>query len=153
MKWIYLGAAILSEVTAALSMQAAVDQPGWYVLVVAGYLASFALLIRVLRSGMAIGVAYGIWGASGVALTAVMAAVLFGQALTPIMLGGIALIAAGVLLVEIGSQRAAVSSFKRASFISGSDLPPVDSVQACPNARSRNDVLARSAPSTSFRNG
>jgi len=114
MKWIYLGAAILSEVTAALSMQAAVDRPGWYALVVAGYLASFALLIRVLRSGMAIGVAYGIWGASGVALTAVMAAVLFGQALTPIMLGGIALIAAGVLLVEIGSQRALAARGKAA---------------------------------------
>lgn len=114
MKWIYLGAAILSEVTAALSMQAAVDQPGWYALVVAGYLASFALLIRVLRSGMAIGVAYGIWGASGVALTAVMAAVLFGQALTTVMLGGIALIAAGVLLVEIGSQRALAARGKAA---------------------------------------
>ena len=114
MKWIYLGAAILSEVTAALSMLAAVDQPGWYALVVAGYLASFALLIRVLRSGMAIGVAYGIWGASGVALTAVMAAVLFGQALTPVMLGGIALIAAGVLLVEIGSQRALAARGKAA---------------------------------------
>ena len=106
MKWVYLGAAILSEVTAALSMQAAVGQPGWYALVVAGYLASFVLLIQVLRAGMAIGVAYGIWGASGVALTAVLAAVLFDQALTPVMLGGIAIIVAGVLLVEIGSQRA-----------------------------------------------
>ncbi|EYT56434.1 hypothetical protein H489_0117955, partial [Curtobacterium flaccumfaciens UCD-AKU] len=51
-------------------------------------------------------VAYGIWGASGVALTAVLAAVLFGQALTLTMIVGIALIAVGVLLVEIGSQRA-----------------------------------------------
>ncbi|WP_309147104.1 SMR family transporter [Curtobacterium sp. MCLR17_034] len=64
------------------------------------------MLIRVLRSGMAVGVAYGIWGASGVALTAVLAAVLFGQALTLTMIIGIALIAVGVLLVEIGSQRA-----------------------------------------------
>jgi len=59
----------------------------------------------------------------------------------------------GVWLRLPTSCIAVVSSFRRASFISGSDLPPVDSVQACPNARSRNDVLALSAPSTSFRNG
>ncbi len=106
MRWLFLGTAIVAEVTGALSMQAAVDQPGWYALVVAGYVAAFAMLILVLRAGMAVGVAYGIWGASGVALTAVLAAVLFGQALTLTMVAGIVLIAAGVLLVEIGSQRA-----------------------------------------------
>ena len=114
MTWLWLAGAIVVEVTASLSLQAAVDSPGWYALVVAGYLASFALLIRVLRAGMAIGVAYGIWGASGVALTAVLAAALFGQALTPVMLGGIAIIVAGVLLVEIGSQRALAARGKAA---------------------------------------
>ena len=106
MKWVFLAAAIVAEVTASLALQAAVDQPGWYALVVVGYLVAFGMLILVLRRGMGIGVAYGIWGASGVALTAVLAAVLFGQALTPVMLVGIAFIAAGVLLVELGSQRA-----------------------------------------------
>ncbi|WP_267420270.1 MULTISPECIES: DMT family transporter [unclassified Curtobacterium] len=106
MKWLFLAGAILSEVTAALSLQAAVERPGWYGLVVVGYVGSFFLLVQVLRRGMAIGVAYGVWGASGVALTAVLAAVLFGQSLTPVMLVGIAFIAAGVLLVEVGSQRA-----------------------------------------------
>jgi small multidrug resistance pump len=89
-----------------LSLQAAVDQPGWYALVVAGYLAAFVCLARVLAGGMAIGVAYGIWGATGVALTAVMAAVLFGQSLTGVMVAGLVLVVAGVLLVELGSQRA-----------------------------------------------
>lgn len=106
MKWLYLGGAILLEVTAALSLQAAVDSPGWYALVVVGYLGAFFLLTRVLAAGMAIGVAYGIWGASGVALTAIMAALLFGQALTGVMMIGLVLIVGGVLLVEIGSQRA-----------------------------------------------
>ena len=106
MKWLFLGTAIVAEVTGALSMQAAVEQPAWYAVVAVGYVTAFLMLIRVLRSGMAVGVAYGIWGASGVALTAVLAAVLFGQALTLTMIIGIALIAVGVLLVEIGSQRA-----------------------------------------------
>jgi small multidrug resistance pump len=105
-KWVFLAAAIVAEVTASLALQAAVDHPGWYALVVAGYLTAFGMLILVLRAGMGIGVAYGIWGASGVALTAVLAAVLFGQALTLVMSVGIALIAVGVLLIEFGSQRA-----------------------------------------------
>jgi len=104
--WVWLAGAIIVEVTASLSLQAAVDSPGWYALVVAGYLAAFFCLSRVLRGGMAIGVAYGIWGASGVAVTAVMAAVLFGQALTGVMVVGLVLVVAGVLLVELGSQRA-----------------------------------------------
>jgi small multidrug resistance pump len=106
MRWLLLGGAILTEVTAALALQAAVDAPGWYALVVAGYLAAFGFLTRVLKAGMAVGVAYGIWGASGVALTAVGATVLFGQPLTGLMILGLVLIVAGVLLVELGSQRA-----------------------------------------------
>ncbi|MBF4631127.1 multidrug efflux SMR transporter [Clavibacter michiganensis subsp. phaseoli] len=106
MRWLLLGGAILTEVTAALALQAAVDAPGWYALVVAGYLAAFGFLTRVLKAGMAVGVAYGIWGASGVALTAVGATMLFGQPLTGPMILGLVLIVAGVLLVELGSQRA-----------------------------------------------
>ncbi|MEW5014228.1 SMR family transporter [Clavibacter michiganensis subsp. michiganensis] len=105
-RWLLLGAAIVSEVAAALALQAAVDVPGWYALVVAGYLTAFWFLTRVLKAGMAVGVAYGIWGASGVALTAVGATVLFGQPLTGLMILGLVLIVAGVLLVELGSQRA-----------------------------------------------
>ena len=106
MNWLWLAGAVTVEVTASLALQAAVDAPGWYALVVVGYLSAFVCLTRVLKGGMAIGVAYGIWGAAGVALTAVMAAVLFGQALTGVMIVGLALIVAGVLLVELGSQRA-----------------------------------------------
>ena len=106
MTWLWLAGAIAVEVTASLALQAAVDAPGWYALVVAGYLSAFFCLTRVLKGGMAIGVAYGIWGAAGVAVTAVMASILFDQALTGVMVLGLVLIVAGVLLVELGSQRA-----------------------------------------------
>jgi len=71
-----------------------------------GYVGAFTLLALVLREGMALGVAYGIWGAMGVALTAVLAALLFGQPLTGVMILGLALIIGGVLTVELGSQAA-----------------------------------------------
>lgn len=99
-----LGAAIGTEVTATLSLRASQDHAAWLVLVVAGYLSSFLLLTLVLRAGMAVGVAYGIWGAMGTATTAVLAAVLFGDPFTWPIVAGIGLIIAGVLLVELGSH-------------------------------------------------
>ncbi|MCZ2836904.1 DMT family transporter [Modestobacter sp. VKM Ac-2985] len=105
-RWLWLAGAILVEVAATLSLRAAVEQAAWYLPVVVGYVASFILLAGTLRRGMAIGVAYGIWAASGVVLTAVAAAFLFGEALTPLMGLGFVVIVAGVLLVELGSHRA-----------------------------------------------
>lgn len=102
-KWLLLAGSILSEVAGSLSLKAALDHPGWYGLVLVGYVGAFVLLDQVLRAGMPLGVAYGIWGATGVALTAGVSAVLFGEALTALMVGGIVLIISGVLCIELGS--------------------------------------------------
>ncbi|MCY1143353.1 SMR family transporter [Actinoplanes sp. Pm04-4] len=104
MKWITLGSAIISEVSASLALRAAVDHPAWYILVVTGYIAAFILMSLLLRQGMPIGVAYGIWAASGVALTALAAAAIFGDPLTWLMTVGFAAIIGGVLLIEMGSR-------------------------------------------------
>uniref|UniRef100_UPI003F584B33 SMR family transporter n=1 Tax=Mycolicibacterium iranicum TaxID=912594 RepID=UPI003F584B33 len=56
-----LSCAITAEVGASLAMQAAVEHPWWYLVVVLGYGVGFALLVRILKSGTAVGVAYGIW--------------------------------------------------------------------------------------------
>jgi small multidrug resistance pump len=105
-KWALLAGAIFTEVAATLSLRASQDHSAWLVLVVGGYLASFTLLTMVLRAGVPVGVAYGIWGALGTAVTAVLAAVLFGDPFTWPIVAGIGLIIAGVLLVEFGSHRA-----------------------------------------------
>lgn len=105
-KWLLLGLAIGSEVTGSLSLKAALGLPWLYAVVVACYVASFLLLAALLRAGVPLGMAYGIWGALGVALTAVLGAVIFGEALTAVMFAGMALIVGGVLLVELGSHRA-----------------------------------------------
>lgn len=109
-KWVLLAGAIATEVGATLSLRASQDHSAWLVVVVAGYIAAFVLLTAVLRAGMPVGVAYGIWGAVGTAGTAVLAAALFGDPFTWPIVAGIGLIIAGVLLVEIGSQRAASAS-------------------------------------------
>ena len=102
-KRILLACAILSEVTGSLSLKAALGHPGWYALVVAGFFCAFMFLALVLRERVPLGVAYGIWGASGVALTAVASKFLFNEPFTWVMALGIALIIGGVLLVELGA--------------------------------------------------
>ena len=105
--WALLGGAIAFEVAATLSLRASQDHSAWLVVVVvAGYLAAFVLLTLVLRAGVPVGVAYGIWGAAGTAGTAVLAAALFGDPFTWPIVAGIGLIIAGVLLVEFGSRPA-----------------------------------------------
>lgn len=110
-RWLLLAAAIVCEVTASLSLKAALDQPLLYLVVAAGFTAAFALLASVLRRGMGIGVAYGIWSASGVVLTTTLSSAIYGERVTGLMGAGIALIIGGVLLVELGShERAPVES-------------------------------------------
>lgn len=104
--WALLGGAIGSEVIGSLSLRAALEQGWWYAVVVIAYLVAFTLLRETMRRGMALGVAYGIWGAMGVALTAVGSAAIFGEALNATMILGMALVIAGVLCVELGSQSA-----------------------------------------------
>lgn len=109
-RWALLFGAILTEVGGTLSLRASVDNRLWLAAVVAGYLASFLFLTRVLRTGMPVGVAYGIWGAVGTALTAISASLIYGDPFTTPVIVGIGLIVAGVLLVEIGSHTAGPAS-------------------------------------------
>lgn len=104
-RWALLLGAIGTEVTGTLSLRASQDHMGWLLLVVLGYTAAFALLSGVLRAGMPVGIAYGIWGALGTAITAVAATLIFGDPFTTPIVAGIGLIVAGVLLVGFGSPR------------------------------------------------
>lgn len=68
-KWLLLVGAIVAEVIGTMSLRATVDQATWTPIVVVAYLTAFTLLGLTLRAGVPVGVAYGIWGASGVAFT------------------------------------------------------------------------------------
>lgn len=74
----------------------------WIAPVIAGYAVSYSLLYLSLMHGMPLGVAYGIWAACGVALTAVLARQIFKEPLTLTMCLGILLMIGGVTLVELG---------------------------------------------------
>lgn len=101
-----LAVAIAAEVTGSVSLRGALEHPLLYLGVAAAFLTAFVLLAAVLRAGVGIGVAYGIWGASGVALTTLASWVFFDEPLTGVMWLGIGLIIAGVMCIELGSQAA-----------------------------------------------
>ncbi len=101
--WLTLLGAIGLEVCATLALRASEGfrKKIWIGPVVLGYVVAFYLLWLTLGMGMPVGIAYGIWTACGVALVAVIARYLFGDPLTGKMIGGIALIVAGVLMIEL----------------------------------------------------
>lgn len=103
--WWLLSGAIIVEVAATLALRASEGgrKKLWLVPVVCGYLVAFILLSATLSAGLPIGVAYGIWAACGVALTAIAGRLLFKEPLTWIMAVGMAVVVSGVLLIEIGS--------------------------------------------------
>lgn len=104
MAYAFLVLAIVSEVLGTLALRAAATGSRvFYVGVAVGYLVSFLGLVWTLRAGLALGVAYGIWAAAGVALTAIASRYLFAEPLTRRMLAGIGLIVVGVLAIELGA--------------------------------------------------
>jgi len=103
MGWVLLSIAIVFEVAATVSLKLATDgRKRWYVVVGIGYVTAFSLLAGALSLGLPIGVAYGVWAATGVALTAIIGRLLFKDPLTWLMGAGIACIIAGVFLIELG---------------------------------------------------
>ena len=85
MPYVLLGLAIVSEVTATLSLRASAgfSRLGPSVLVVAGYLISFVLLAKVLTS-LNVGPVYAIWSALGTVGAFVGGALLFGEQASPL---------------------------------------------------------------------
>ncbi|MBM6591609.1 SMR family transporter [Brevibacterium sp. RIT 803] len=99
-----LTGAVITEVAGTLSLRAAVQGTrAWYIAAVASYLVAFTLLTVCLAQGMALGVAYGIWTAAGVVVTAILSRWLFQEPLTVVMAAGMALVVGGVLFVELGA--------------------------------------------------
>lgn len=104
-KWLYLAGAIVFELVGTMSLRASVGEGAWFALTAFGYVTAFYLLFLALQAGMSIAVAYGLWGALGVALTAVLGTAIFQEPLSSAKILGIVVITAGVLLVEFGARQ------------------------------------------------
>ncbi|MBS0968201.1 QacE family quaternary ammonium compound efflux SMR transporter [Chimaeribacter arupi] len=104
-QWGILIAAILAEVVATSALKASdgFSRPGPTLLMAAGYGIAFYLLSLTLRT-MPVGVVYAIWSGLGVVLITLVGWVLFGQKLDTPALLGMALIVAGVIIMNLFSH-------------------------------------------------
>ncbi|MBD1549854.1 DMT family transporter [Pseudomonas typographi] len=105
--YLYLAIAIVAEVIATLSMKAikGLSTPVPLLLVVLGYGTAFFMLTLVMRA-IPVGVTYAIWSGMGIVLVSLAAVFIYGQRLDlPAMLG-LAMIVAGVLVIQVFSRTA-----------------------------------------------
>lgn len=104
-QWLFLAIAILSEVIATSALKATEDFSRLWpsLIVVAGYVVAFYFLTLTLRT-IPVGIAYAIWSGVGVALIALVGWVLYQQALDMPAFIGIALIVAGVVVLNVFSK-------------------------------------------------
>jgi small multidrug resistance pump len=105
MHYVYLGIAIVAEVIATSSLKAAAEFTRLLpsIVVVIGYAVAFYCLSLSLRV-IPVGIAYAIWSALGVVLVCIAGAMFYGQLLDTPALVGIALIIAGVLVINLLSS-------------------------------------------------
>jgi multidrug transporter EmrE-like cation transporter len=105
MTWFYLALAIVSETAATSALKASEGFTKWTYggLSLVGYGIAFYLLAIVLET-IPVGIAYAIWAGAGVCLVAIVGVVVFGQRLDWGAVGGIALIVAGVVVLNTMSN-------------------------------------------------
>jgi len=103
--YLSLAIAIVSEVVATSALRAADGFSKLLpsVVVVIGYALAFVFLSLTLKS-IPVGIAYAIWSGLGVVLISVVAYFVYGQALDAPALIGMALIVAGVLVLNLFSK-------------------------------------------------
>jgi small multidrug resistance pump len=95
--WTALTAAITAEVLATLALKPAGDGSVPAIAgVVVGYVASFALMLVVLRK-MEVSIAYAIWAGAGTALIAVLGMTFLGESTDAVKLASILLVIIGVV--------------------------------------------------------
>lgn len=106
--WLTLSLAILAEViaTSALKLSDGFSRLWPSVVVVAGYAIAFFLLALTLKR-MPVGIAYAVWSGAGTVLITLVGLVAFRQRLDVAGVVGIALIVAGVLVLNLLSRSAA----------------------------------------------
>jgi len=105
--YIFLAIAIIGEViaTSFLKLTTGEKAQWWaYIVVVVGYLLAFSMLSLSLGRGVPLGIAYAIWAGVGVVIVAIVSWLVFNETLSPLQIGGMALVIAGVTMLELGGK-------------------------------------------------
>lgn len=104
-QWLFLGIAIIAEVVATSKLQASVGFTKLWpsVIVVVGYAIAFYFLSLALKT-IPVGIAYAIWAGLGIVLISLAGWLMLGQKLDVAGVAGMALIVAGVVVINVFSK-------------------------------------------------
>lgn len=105
MNWLMLYTAIAFEVggTTFLKLAGGFTRPGFFILCLALYGVSFAMLAMALRT-LPVGVAYAIWSGAGTVLIATIGILWFQEAASPLRLLFIAMILVGAVGLNLTTR-------------------------------------------------
>ena len=108
MKYLYLALAIILEVLGSSCMKASDGFTKWLPtsVTIVAYLACFFFFSQSLKQ-IPLGTAYAIWAGLGIVLTAIISVIIFKQSLDAPAIIGMALIIAGVVVMNVFSKTAA----------------------------------------------
>jgi len=108
MHWLYLAIAIVAEVTATSFLKASEGFTKLFpsLVVIVGYSLAFFFLSLTLKD-IPVGVVYAIWSGAGVALIAAIGWLFLGQRLDAPAIIGMAMIVAGVVVMNLFSKAVA----------------------------------------------
>jgi len=100
--WVLLAIAVIAEVGGSISMRMSEGFTRWIPVasVCVLYLIAFWLEAIVMRT-LGIGITYSVWAGAGMALTAIVGILYFGESASLIKIGGIAIITIGVIVVAL----------------------------------------------------
>ncbi|MCG7601422.1 SMR family transporter [Halomonas sp. McH1-25] len=105
MGYVYLFVAIVAEVVGTSALKASQEFTRFWpsVVVVVGYGIAFYMLTLVLRT-VPVGIAYALWAGLGIVLVTLIGVLAFGEKLDVPAVLGLALIIAGVVVIQAFSQ-------------------------------------------------
>ncbi len=108
MHFLYLSIAIVAEVvaTSALKASDSLTKGGPIAVMAVGYAIAFCFLALTLKT-IPVGIAYAIWSGLGIVLISIAGWVLFRQSLDAPALAGLAMIVAGVIVINTFSKSVA----------------------------------------------
>jgi len=102
--WLFLALAVIAEITGTLSMKWASinDDLSGFILMLVMIALSYILLAFAVKK-IALGVAYALWEGVGILLITLFSVVLFDEPLSLMKLAGLAMLAAGIVLIKSGT--------------------------------------------------
>lgn len=105
MAWLLLGVSVVSELAGTMALKHSNGFTRLFPAMLAGACYVLAVwLMSIAMKQLEMGLTYAVWAASGIAVTAMIGMVVYGEPATAFRLVGLGLVVGGVVLLAIGGK-------------------------------------------------